>query len=926
MGYTVDIIDTWVDDHIVELERARYSSIRLKWNGSDSKDDRVIIGSSFFFTLEAHISKYKDSMFSHLFTSGETRYKVRLSETDTDVTIWTGFLLPESYGEPYTNNTFYVDLEATDALGRLKGKYLEDTFYSETEFSVVEIFSKCLRLTGLELSMMMSPAIKNIRRDNYSDIYIPGNYFTDNDEILSAYEILDTLGNDMLCRIFQCDNFWYIEGLNQLHQSSVAYDRFTYLGVFEERVKKPRLIKRFNPQGTPFVSTIAPYKTVRALHKREKQALPDTIGDEKNDGWSIGQGVEGDIFPTHWYGNNVYYPKALAPNYKVTFPVLAGVNFNSPQFASLLRKVYVKQGDKMLFSISLKSPVSARLDDGNIVPNGFKLTFDLNGETLYSTVRNFDDDTLEFSFDLNIPNNGLLDLFVARPFFDGTLEDGTFPQFITLEEIRLERIGFQEQEIFENIINEEYSTEKELELTISDDATGFSKAFRLQKLNEKGADFNSIDVNILYSRVFQGVNYLVFSLFDANLIADNIGSVYDGGQKVDGLKVHYNLFEGEEMAVEAPSGITDGSLEVRRFKVDDVTEDRDYWEEWSDTVYQVERDRYGVAAAKVLRRMFEVPFERIDFTSESAYKLNDLISFSYVLAQFYFLTNVEWSLDTGKSTGSMVRAVYENEITTIGTGNKIPIVNAGDDVKVDFIGLAGVQLEAIAFDPDGFIAAVQWELVSGSGVIITNGDTLKPTIFPQTSGLTNLSELPVTLRVTVTDDDGATASDEVTILEEQSYNLVLTDTLNTRDNPVNGEAFGFTQSDLSFSPALADDLAITVKGDFNVEILQIPPGAAYTITCVFSVFKNGVKFLQNVVSENRAIKKLEGDFEFGFFRDDDVRFEITAFATLNALVNNQLDFKAEYEITNIEVQNGAGVFNGYPVGREAHYDYPSWQA
>jgi len=126
MSYTIDIIDTENDDLVISNELAEAKSIVLTWKGSDEKDEIYIIGSSLSFTMLDE--NYTDGRFDSLFTGNETRFKVRLyhdtdsESTEDDVTIWTGFLLPEQYTEPYNNGVLSIGFEAADGLGRLKGK------------------------------------------------------------------------------------------------------------------------------------------------------------------------------------------------------------------------------------------------------------------------------------------------------------------------------------------------------------------------------------------------------------------------------------------------------------------------------------------------------------------------------------------------------------------------------------------------------------------------------------------------------------------------------------------------------------------------------------------------------------------------------------------------------------------------------------
>jgi hypothetical protein len=85
--------------------------------------------------------------------------------------------------------------------------------------------------------------------------------------------------------------------------------------------------------------------------------------------------------------------------------------------------------------------------------------------------------------------------------------------------------------------------------------------------------------------------------------------------------------------------------------------------------------------------------------------------------------------------------------------NQSPTANAGADVTTTS---TSVTLNGSGSDPDGSIASYAWSKVSGSGGTITSPNSAATTI-------TGLSVGTYTFRLTVTDDKGATASDDVTI-------------------------------------------------------------------------------------------------------------------------------------------------------------------
>ncbi|MBX2963560.1 MAG: tandem-95 repeat protein [Cyclobacteriaceae bacterium] len=87
--------------------------------------------------------------------------------------------------------------------------------------------------------------------------------------------------------------------------------------------------------------------------------------------------------------------------------------------------------------------------------------------------------------------------------------------------------------------------------------------------------------------------------------------------------------------------------------------------------------------------------------------------------------------------------------------NQPPVANAGPDITVN-LPTSSVNITGSGSDPDGTIASYLWEKISGPSVTIANANT--PTV-----SLTALVAGTYVFRLTVTDNQGATAFDEVTI-------------------------------------------------------------------------------------------------------------------------------------------------------------------
>jgi chitinase len=96
--------------------------------------------------------------------------------------------------------------------------------------------------------------------------------------------------------------------------------------------------------------------------------------------------------------------------------------------------------------------------------------------------------------------------------------------------------------------------------------------------------------------------------------------------------------------------------------------------------------------------------------------------------------------------------------TTVSVSNRTPIANAGPDRTV--VRRTSVTLDGRASsDPDGTITAYAWRQLSGPTVSISNANTSQPRFTaPNVSSTTTL-----TFELKVTDNNGATATDQIVV-------------------------------------------------------------------------------------------------------------------------------------------------------------------
>jgi hypothetical protein len=124
------------------------------------------------------------------------------------------------------------------------------------------------------------------------------------------------------------------------------------------------------------------------------------------------------------------------------------------------------------------------------------------------------------------------------------------------------------------------------------------------------------------------------------------------------------------------------------------------------------------------------------------------------LAAGVYVFELKVSDNSGASATANATVTVNQATTTI--PNKAPIVTAGKDKSIT-LPLMTTSLLGVASDPDGSIVAVKWTKASGPSSCAIGTST------KQTASVNYLVEGVYEFRITVTDDDGATASDVVQI-------------------------------------------------------------------------------------------------------------------------------------------------------------------
>jgi len=226
------IIDTSTNTRVLEDEFAQASSIKLIYNGADDRL-QLLMTSELRFSLL--VTDGSDAKFKHLLINDETRYKVVVEVLDDSNVVldnlWTGFLLPDQFNEPYITGSFFVNFIATDGLGLLKYKYYTPLIIG-TE-TITSVISNCLLKTKVEAPLHIAPAIENaVESMKVDKLTVDNNaYFDDEKQTYdNCYNILERILLIIGSKLFQYNSEWYIVGINRFEDQNIVFDRYNLFG------------------------------------------------------------------------------------------------------------------------------------------------------------------------------------------------------------------------------------------------------------------------------------------------------------------------------------------------------------------------------------------------------------------------------------------------------------------------------------------------------------------------------------------------------------------------------------------------------------------------------------------------------------------------------------------------------------------------
>jgi len=917
MEYKIQIFDT-VDGSWVTSERfSELGSLLLVKNGSDDKIQDIVSTELQFTIID---NSNNDAVYADLFTANEYRFKVSLTNLDTNQIDFVGFLLPETYSEPYQYKHITLNFTAVCGLGLLKGKFFAPDFYKD-EHSVIDIITTALAFTGLNLNLRFAAALEPSADDNFENVFLDMRHYYDaeKDKYTSVYDVLVELLISLGCVCFQEQGQWFIEGYNKRTLSTYIGSSFNSDGTLQEKTKFARTRVVAVPLANPTVTINPTIKSATAKKKVALVALNDGVTRIKE------RGIVGEIaankivFPAAWLQHNGINASANIANLLVRLPIRFHESLSTiaTDYISLFKRINIRKGMRIRFKLKIKIEsdttdtglLEAYVEDGTFT-DPLKYDLRLNSSSVVSNysgsnqinqgILSFDKNkNAEIDYTFIAAEAGVLDLRIYQPY------STTFIPFKSFEftAITVAEIGEGlEDDSFTVLVNDNYSTLIDINVPIADHINSGAKSFQLQKYRSFGATYESVTITTLYSFEANSKFYAVLSLLDLTLLERHRNSIYIAGVLFTVNDIIFNYNNAEQMVIETASLLPDATvLSVRVYSYDFSLPNLLNSESYTDSLTNIERDRFLKAYAKVISRLFSKESFVVDGEFLGKISFNDLINFPFANISNFYVSNCTYNLTANTTSVMLHQCLYDAAADTPSAFP--PFVYAGEDVTINNAETTS-SLLATAYDQDGWIASQIWEQVTPASPLATFS-----AVTALGTNLSNLTESLYEFKITVTDNDGLTAFDSVRVIRNLDYTIVLTQTLTeSEDENVKREKRIF---DMSVTPQLPAGTSLNLSIDVILE--TIATGNSADADASMLIQKNNVDIFNNDNIQNDPY--LNETFTMNFADSDSVSFTLEAQGYFDYGTNDNFYALSQFIIQSAIVINGSGTVVNLPNGQ-----------
>lgn len=251
---------------------------------------------------EIQLVNTSSMQFVALFLCKNKEYFVRITRGTT--LLWKGWINPEFYTEPFVDveEGMITTVTATDGLAELKNIPLPLPSYTTFKFSFIYYIAKCLEQIGFQQDIKIGCNFScttisegAVTARVLEHLYLDYRAFREGEDFWTCMDILNEILSTLNARLYQNNNTWYIDKLDQKHES-VSYEKYDYQGNYVSTATEDPVISLTAHVGlgtdirflhSPATLTIEPaYKKYSINHKwgNRKTILP----------WSNFEGVVTD--------------------------------------------------------------------------------------------------------------------------------------------------------------------------------------------------------------------------------------------------------------------------------------------------------------------------------------------------------------------------------------------------------------------------------------------------------------------------------------------------------------------------------------------------------------------------------------------------------------------------------------------------------